>query len=125
MNLYQVKITETLTMTVEIVAENELSAERQASDRWSNSEYILDTDNFSDVSFEVVSSEKDIAEAGFSLPQLYDYLSNWRGLIHENVHLNENEQIRAEHQKVLADACACVMRLENAEKEIAELKSEV
>jgi flagella basal body P-ring formation protein FlgA len=45
--MYQVKITEILTMTVEIEAENESSAEQQIKDRWKNSEYVkgyVDTD---------------------------------------------------------------------------------
>lgn len=49
-------------MTVEIQAENELNAEQQASDKWHNSEYILDADNFSDVSFDVICNEKEIVK---------------------------------------------------------------
>ena len=59
MNMYQVKITETLTMTVEIKAETESSAEQQIKDRWKNSEYILGSDHFSDVTFEVVDTDDD------------------------------------------------------------------
>ena len=49
----------------------------------------------------------------FSLNQLYDYLNNWQGLMRENEHLKENEQIRRERQKALKEACICIKLLEN------------
>ena len=57
MNVYKVKITETLTMTVEVEAEDKPSAEQQVHDNWRNSDYILDADNFTDVTFEVIDAE--------------------------------------------------------------------
>jgi len=60
-SMYRVKITETLTMTVGIEAENESYAEQEAKDRWNNSEYVLDSEHFTDVTFEVVDNN-DIAD---------------------------------------------------------------
>jgi hypothetical protein len=57
MQKYKVKITKILEMTVEVEAENESSAEQQINDKWRNSEYILDADNFIDVTFEVENYE--------------------------------------------------------------------
>ena len=48
---YTVTITETLKMNVEVEAEDEFEAEQIVSDRWHNSEYILDADNFTNVDF--------------------------------------------------------------------------
>ena len=59
MNVYKVKITETLTMTVEVEAENESSAEQQVSDNWRDELYILDADNFTEVTFEVIDTETE------------------------------------------------------------------
>ena len=70
MNMYQVKITETLTMTVEVEADSELSAEQQVSDNWRNSEYILDFANFADVTFKAVSDDESTAESRVSLREL-------------------------------------------------------
>ena len=56
-NLYRVKITETLTMTVEVEADNESDAEQKVNDQWRKSEYILDYNNFSDVTFEVIGNK--------------------------------------------------------------------
>ena len=125
MNMYHVKVTETLTMTVEVEAENELSAEQQVSDDWRNCEYILDAANFTGVTFEVVRNEENTAESGFSLKQLYDYIANWRGLMQENAHLRENERIINERKKVLTDVCACIVQLEKATTEIAELQTKI
>lgn len=50
-NAYEVTITETLEMTVIIKASDKDEAEQTVSDNWRNSEYILDADNFTGVSF--------------------------------------------------------------------------
>jgi len=60
--VYPVKITETLTMTVEVEADSELNAEQKANDKWRNSEHILSADNFTGVTFEVVGSRKGMYE---------------------------------------------------------------
>ena len=52
MKKFKVTITETLKMNVEIEAESQCEAEQIASDRWNNSEYILDADHFDGVEFE-------------------------------------------------------------------------
>jgi hypothetical protein len=62
MGVYKVKITETLTKMVEVEAENKLSAEQQVGDNWRNSEYILDADDFSGVTFKIIGNEKDTAK---------------------------------------------------------------
>ncbi len=48
---FNVIITETLKMVVEAEAQNQQQAEQIVSDRWRNSEYILDADNFCKVEF--------------------------------------------------------------------------
>ena len=49
---FNVTITETLKMVVEVEAQNQQQAEQIVSDRWRNSEYILDADNFCEVSLQ-------------------------------------------------------------------------
>jgi len=49
---FKVKITETLVMTVDIEADSSEEAEQIAWDRWNDSDYILDADNFVGVEFE-------------------------------------------------------------------------
>jgi len=49
---FKVKITESLVMTVDIEADSREEAEQIASDRWNDSDYILDADNFVGVEFE-------------------------------------------------------------------------
>lgn len=57
---YDVTITETLKMTVEIEADSREEAEQIASDNWKNSEYVLDADNFSKVSYEAADKNIDL-----------------------------------------------------------------
>ena len=52
MKKYNVTITETLKMRVEVEAETQLEAEQIISDKWHNGEYILDADHFEDIDFE-------------------------------------------------------------------------
>lgn len=47
---YKVRITETLTMTVDVEAHSRDEAEQIASDNWHNSDYILDADTLSESS---------------------------------------------------------------------------
>jgi len=49
---YEVKITEVLIRNVEVEAEDEYEAEDMIADRWKDSTYVLDADDFSEVSFE-------------------------------------------------------------------------
>lgn len=51
MKTYEVTITETLEMTVEVEAKNRLEAEQIISDRWRNGDYILDAETFQGVTF--------------------------------------------------------------------------
>ena len=55
---YDVTITETLRMTVEVDAENRFEAEQMVSDNWRNSEYVLNADHFQGVSFEARLQQK-------------------------------------------------------------------
>ncbi len=55
---FSVTITETLKITVEVEAENQEQAEQIVSDKWKNSEYILDADNFCGVEFTVVENNE-------------------------------------------------------------------
>ncbi len=56
--MFSVTITETLKMVVEVEAQNQQQAEQIVSDRWRNSEYILDADNFSKVEFTATENNK-------------------------------------------------------------------
>jgi len=55
---FSVTITETLKMTVEAEAQNQQQAKQIVSDKWKNSEYILDADNFCGVEFTVTENNK-------------------------------------------------------------------
>ncbi len=58
MKEYDVTITETLSATVTVEAENEQQARELVSDRWKNSEYILDADHFKGVDFTARRSKR-------------------------------------------------------------------
>lgn len=58
MKTYQVEITETLCMTIEIEAENAQQAEAIVQEAYNNEEYILDAEHFSGVEF--AAREKEI-----------------------------------------------------------------
>lgn len=58
MNHYKVRIVETLVMDVDVEAESAGEAEQIASDRWRDSEYLLDADNFAGVEFEAREDER-------------------------------------------------------------------
>ena len=45
-------------MTVDVEAEDEREAEQIVSNRWHDSDYILDADNFVGVEFEAESAER-------------------------------------------------------------------
>lgn len=64
MKKFNVTITETLKMNVEIEAESQWEAEQIASDNWHNSEYILDADHFDGVEFEAeeITKTKELRE---------------------------------------------------------------
>lgn len=55
---FEVTITETLKLTVEVKANSREEAEQFVSDRWHDSEYILDADNFVGVDFEAEEVER-------------------------------------------------------------------
>ena len=61
---YNVTITETLVMKVEVEAESKDEAEQLVSDAWHDSEYVLDADNFTGVEFtaEEVSRNRERSE---------------------------------------------------------------
>ena len=58
MKHYNVRIVETLVMNVDVEAESTQEAEQIASDRWRDSEYLLDADNFAGVEFEACENER-------------------------------------------------------------------
>lgn len=51
---YDVTITETLEKVIRVKAESCEDAEMKVKGKWDNSEYILDSGNFTDVSFQAV-----------------------------------------------------------------------
>ncbi len=55
---FEVTITETLKLTVEVKANSREEAEQFVSDHWHDSEYILDADNFVGVEFEAAEVER-------------------------------------------------------------------
>lgn len=57
--LFKVTITETLRRTVEVEANDPGDAEQMVSDGWHNSKYILDSEDFTDVEFEVEPVEEE------------------------------------------------------------------
>ena len=57
--LFRVTITETLKLTVDAYAMDRHEAEQAVSDRWYDSEYILDSDDFVGVEFEAVPADGD------------------------------------------------------------------
>lgn len=59
MKTYQVTITETLQMTVDIKAENPAQAEQIARDGYRDYKYVLDTDHFEDVQFDAKLRQKN------------------------------------------------------------------
>lgn len=63
--VFDVTITETLKMTVQIEADSLLEAEQIVSDNWHNQEYILDAENFNGVEFEA----KEVIEKTHSLDE--------------------------------------------------------
>ena len=60
MKNYQVVITETLKMRVDIEADSPEEAELLANDRWRNSEFILDADCFDGVEFNTVKDRNPV-----------------------------------------------------------------
>lgn len=62
---YEVVITETLRRTVSVEADNQDAAEAIVQDKWNNSEYILDADDFSDVSFNSCKKTDIIREVDY------------------------------------------------------------
>lgn len=51
MKKYEVTITEYLKRTVTVEAENQVEAEVLVEEKWNNSEYILDADDFDHTEF--------------------------------------------------------------------------
>lgn len=62
MNEYDITIRKTLEMTVTVEAESREEARQIVADRWKNSEYILDADNFKDVEFTPRGRSRDRGE---------------------------------------------------------------
>ena len=58
MKTYEVTITETLQMTVEVEANSRLEAEALVESRWNDSEYILDAEAFKGVDFSAKANER-------------------------------------------------------------------
>ena len=69
MREFEVTITEKLTMKVTVEAANQREAEQIVSDKWENSEYILDADHFVGVDFYAVAArhERDKGKEGIAL----------------------------------------------------------
>ena len=59
MKTYQVTITETLEMEVEIEASSRYEAQYLAEKNWKNSDYILDSDHFKGVKFRADPPQKE------------------------------------------------------------------
>lgn len=61
MKEYDVTITETLEKTVTVEAASKAEAEEMVRQQYYNSEYILDSENFTGVDFKLVASVKSIS----------------------------------------------------------------
>lgn len=57
MGRYVVKITETLSMDVEVEAEGAAAAARKVEEAWENSKYVLTADDFKEVHFDAQEKE--------------------------------------------------------------------
>jgi hypothetical protein len=60
MGKYEVTITETLKTKVEVEADSLDDAEQIVTDKWHNSEYVLDAENFAGVEFSAEEAEQEI-----------------------------------------------------------------
>ena len=60
METYQVKIMETLCMTVDIEAKNAQQAEAMVQEAYRKEEYILDAEHFAGVEFTVKKKEREL-----------------------------------------------------------------
>jgi len=59
MKTYKVTITEKLEMTVEVEAPGRYEAEQLVEQQWNNSDYILDADNFTGVTFKAEPPQRE------------------------------------------------------------------
>lgn len=59
MKTYEVTITETLQKTVEVEANSRTEAEELIKQRWKDSEYILDAEAFTGVTFQAKAKQRD------------------------------------------------------------------
>ena len=57
---YHVTITETLKMTVTVMADDQQQAEQMVSDGWHSGKHILGAENFVDMEFEAVPAVGDL-----------------------------------------------------------------
>ncbi len=63
MKEFDISIKETLEMTVTVEAESREEAEEKVQQAYNNSEYILDSENFTGVDFSV-QEERELAQNG-------------------------------------------------------------
>ena len=54
---YNVMITETLQLIVEVIAENQIEAEEIVRSNWKDSKYVLSAGNFTGVEFKAISED--------------------------------------------------------------------
>ena len=81
MKEYDVKITETLEKTVTVQAESHDAAEEQVRAAYYNSEYILDSENFTGVAFGTTEErevQKEQADTAEYFNQCLDHQQNLR-----------------------------------------------
>lgn len=57
MTKYNVMITETLQLIVEVIAENHIEAEEIVRSNWMDSKYVLSAGNFTGVEFKAISED--------------------------------------------------------------------
>ena len=58
MEKYKVTITETLELAINVMAENQMEAERIARSHWEKGVYVLDAKNFTGAIFEAVPEDE-------------------------------------------------------------------
>lgn len=57
MTKYNVMITETLQLIVEVIAKNQIEAEEIVRSDWMDSKYVLSAGNFTGVEFKAISED--------------------------------------------------------------------
>ena len=106
MKEYDVKITETLEKTVTVQAESHDAAEEQVRAAYYNSEYILDSENFTGVAFGTTEEREVQKEQADTMNVLLVFLSRSSLLNSKIIALLRMRNLSAYTQLLLRVACS-------------------